>query len=201
MGVSHTERKKSNADKAMDFIMVIVSSTAAPLLSHILNTLSPHSEWDTDRLVILYFASLSGFIIADKIRRLAEGSTKFGFLNYSDAIFALIWCLPVTIVVFFYEYTLALYLLVCYFAISFAVLRRDWDVIQIDYSKLLLIAIITLIMIWIGSFYRIDSSSIVVFLAPFLYLGVLVVTSYLFDKLEIAIINKRGKNSITKESK
>lgn len=201
MGVDKTKKKNSATDKAMDFIMVIVSSTAAPLLSHALETLSPYNTWDTDRLVILYFASLSGYIIANKVRRLAESSSKLSFLDYSDVVHELIWFLPVVVVAFCYENPLALLFLACCFVISFAVLRRDWDKIQIDYPKLILIAIVTVIIIWIGFFSRFDSEGEMIFPELLLFLGILVVTSYFFDKAEKAIRKRRELATKAKESK
>ena len=174
--------------KAADFIVVIVSSTAAPLISHILSILfGPTNGWDTDRLVVLYFASLSGFVISNKVKRIAANSNGLRFLNYSDVLWELIWLLPITIVAFCYKSLLCLLFLICYMLISLVLLRKDWDIIRFSYPKLIYILIITILMIAIGNISGFASGGEALIPQLILYIMTLALLSYVFDKIEIFI--------------
>ena len=92
----------------INLLLLMLTSVIAPLLSHFLDMClgADANTWKTDKLLLLYFSGVAGYIISNKAMR-EWSKTKLytiGFkLGNSDAFPNLIWMAPITIVIICYE--------------------------------------------------------------------------------------------------
>ena len=92
--MSDAKRKENTTD----LILVIFSGVGAPLLAHLLSFFPSVDsfQWTGERLLILYFAGVVGYILSDKLIRLFNRTSlaKRGFNpGDSDSIRVALWAL------------------------------------------------------------------------------------------------------------
>lgn len=114
-----------------DLLIVIMTCVTAPLLAHMLDLLyGDANPWKSDRLVILYFAAVAGYIISAKCMRTLKASALYerGLkLGNSDAMQSLLWALPVLLVTFCYDYFLGVFITAAILFVAGIILYRDGE--------------------------------------------------------------------------
>lgn len=107
-----------------DILVAILTSAALPVVSHMLTLVFGDSSlWSVDRLMVLYFSSLSGWILRESFR-LAMVQSRLKARGYtfmdSDAAGNAVWTFPVMVALFCWDTVPGLMaLLVIYCAAAF----------------------------------------------------------------------------------
>jgi hypothetical protein len=132
MGNDSSRDKKNNA---VNLIIALLSCSLAPVISHFLDLVLENNEWDTERILVLYFASVTGFILQDKAYRAVKetGLYERGFkLGNSDALGFIIWSFPVAIVVVMYDDIVGIGSLAVMIVCAIIIVSKDYNRIQIS---------------------------------------------------------------------
>lgn len=132
MGNDSSRDKKNNA---VNLIIALLSCSLAPVISHFLDLALENNEWDTERILVLYFASVTGFILQDKAYRAVKetGLYERGFkLGNSDALGFIIWSFPVAIVVVMYDDIVGIGSLAVMIVCAIIIVSKDYNRIQIS---------------------------------------------------------------------
>lgn len=119
-----------------DLLIVIITCVSAPLLAHFLDLLYGEANpWKSDRLVVLYFAAVAGYIVSAKCMRMLKESSlyerglKFG---NSDAFQNLFWAFPVLLVTYCYDYLPGVFITAILFLAAIVILYRDGEKVCIN---------------------------------------------------------------------
>ena len=166
-------------DNTTDLILVIISAVGAPLLAHLLSfvPIIDSSMWTSERLLVLYFAGVVGYILSDKLIRLFNNSSlpKRGYLlERSDAIPIAVWALAPTIVCWFYgSFEGSVVVLILYLG-AMIILWHDKEEVVIN-AGILVASGFVAIAIWALTSFSMPVLSVTTFLASYIaYLLVLV---------------------------
>lgn len=131
-----------------DLLIVIVTCVSAPLLAHVLDLLYGEANpWKSDRLVVLYFAAVAGYIISAKCIRLLKRSSLYerGLkLGDSDAFQNLFWAFPVLLVTYCYDYLPGVFITAILFLTAIVILYRDGENVCINVAALCVSGILTM---------------------------------------------------------
>lgn len=139
------ERKKDVDKNSESMLIAILTCSLAPLISHIIELhYGTNRGWTTERLLVLYFASVFGYTISEKLYRLVESSIlyKKGFkLGDSDALRNIIWMIPVSIVIYNYDSELCVLVLIALMIIAIMIIINNKNQIEFTIRNNLLIMI------------------------------------------------------------
>ena len=130
-----------------NLLITMYSCAMVPLIAHLMELFFKDINiWSTERLLLLYLASVSGYIISDKLFRVLRKSKYYdmGFkLGNSDAMGIAI-CMSINSMVVMYYDSVAttIVLSICVF-LSIVILSHDINKIRFDYRKLIIIGIYT----------------------------------------------------------
>lgn len=145
------ERKKNVEKNSESMLIAILSCSLAPLISHIIELrYGTNRGWTTERLLVLYFASVSGYIISEKLYRSVESSKwyKKGFkLGNSDALRNIIWMIPVSVFIYNYDSELCVLALITLMIIAIVIIIKNESQIEFTIRNNLLIAIFAIFVI------------------------------------------------------
>ena len=128
-----------------DILVAILTSAALPVVSHMLTLVFGDSSlWSVDRLMVLYFSSLSGWILRESFRlAMVQSGLKargYTFMD-SDAAGNAVWTFPVMVALFCWDTVPGLMaLLVIYCAAAFF-LSKNKGIICIDAEKMCFIGV------------------------------------------------------------
>lgn len=111
-------------------IATIISCVAAPLISHWLDMfIGPEANiWSSERLLALFFSTIAGYVIWDKIKRVYKTtflSDKGFYLENSGAFEQAIWTLPSIMVVMFYDTKFGASMIIIFLGIALLILCFD----------------------------------------------------------------------------
>lgn len=101
-------KQRNNAtNNSENMLIAILTCSLAPLISHILELqFGTNNGWTTERLLVLYFASVAGYTVSEEIYIIVMKSKWYskGFkLGNADAVRNVIWMIPVSIVISDYD--------------------------------------------------------------------------------------------------
>lgn len=137
--------KRSNAS---NLIVAMLSCMLAPIISHILDLCIDNNQWDTERLLVLYFASVTGFVIQDKVYRIIKEHRSWFMLGDSDAVGFIIWLFPVSLVVIMYSDLPSMICLAVLVIVSLIIVARDYDRINISWKTMALITVALSVLVF-----------------------------------------------------
>lgn len=64
------KEKRTRGNSSNDLLVVILTCVSAPLLAQLLNLIYGEANpWKSDRLLVLYFAAVAGYVISAKCMR------------------------------------------------------------------------------------------------------------------------------------
>ena len=131
--VKREKEKRENA--ASSLFVVILTSVSAPLLAHLLDLIlgAQSNPWKSDRLIILYFAAVAGYVIANKIIRSIKKTRAYekGLkLGSSDAFQNIVWAFPALLVIYCYDYIPGIVIDLVIFIAAGVILFCDGDQIS-----------------------------------------------------------------------
>lgn len=145
------QKNNSNID---NLLIAIFASVLAPLTSRLIHLYITDEQgiWTTENILIVYLSSVIGFIISDKVYRIVNenGLYERGIkLGDADAIRFAIWFIPV-ILSLKLKSRLAVIVLIALTLISVVILIKDRNQIKISLFQLCLIAVITIVALFLG---------------------------------------------------
>ena len=122
---SNRETKRNDA-----LIATIISCVAAPLISHWLDMfIGPEINiWSSERLLVLFFSTIAGYVIWDKIKRVYNNTflpDKGFHLENSGAFEQVIWTLPSIMVVMFYDTKFGASMIIIFHGMALLILCFD----------------------------------------------------------------------------
>lgn len=122
----HYAGSGNTKNTSRDLIITILSSISAPLLAHLLNLVFGESNniISSERLTIIYFASVSGCLLGEFSWGLINSKLHLA-LPYFFAVF--IWCIPVALSVFCFESIFGTVVLSVLIFVSLLILYKSWD--------------------------------------------------------------------------
>ena len=144
---------RDNRSNATNLIIAMLSCMLAPIISHILDLCVGNNQWNTERLLILYFASVTGFVIQDKVYRIIKERKSWFMLGDSDAVGFIIWLFPVSIVVIMYNDLPSMICLAVLVIASLIIVARDYDRINITWKTMALIAVALTVLAFASSMF------------------------------------------------
>lgn len=156
---NNTDEKNYDVPDGIKNLMIAIASCAfAPLISHWLDVCmgSGINVWTTDKLIILFFSAISGWVIWDKICREYKKTRLFSEgldLDNAGAAEQLIWTMPSMMVLLFYDTVFGATAIVVFFIIAIIIMWRDRD--DIKNIK--------------GAYFLVGSYEIIVIIIQFIY--------------------------------
>lgn len=177
----------------VDILVAILTSAALPVVSHMLTLVFGDSSlWSVDRLMVLYFSSLSGWILRESFRlaMVQSGLQAKGYTFMdSDAAGNAVWTFPVMVALFCWDTVPGLMaLLVIYCAAAFF-LSKNKGFICIDADKMCFIGVTVSLTVPLTegllAFLEVDISGTVVLIVFILLLVYLIAFNYLVDRIRI----------------
>lgn len=113
-----------------DLIITVLSSISAPLFAHLLNLVfgESNSIISSERLIITYFASVSGYLLGEFSSGLISSKLRLALPDFF-AIF--IWCIPVALSVCCYETICGTAVLSVLLIFSLLILYKSWEQITL----------------------------------------------------------------------
>lgn len=160
-----------------NLVGAILTGIMAPFAAHLMDVvLGEANTWTTDRLTILYFSSLAGYIIADKVCRVAKDKTPrhmsevplFNIAAQSDLLFMIIWSFPISIVGFYYDNLISTCILLPLICLALIILIQDADKIILNYAMYILWGMVAFLIIWLLDFNNVWSYSFQGFILRYL---------------------------------
>lgn len=182
-----------NRSNASNLIIAMLSCMLAPVISHILDLYVENNHWNTERLLILYFASVTGFVIQDKVYRIFKERKSWFMLGDSDAIGFIIWLFPVSLVVIMYSDLPSMICLATLVVASLIIIAKDYDRINISWKTMAIIAIVLIILVFASNELapRIEKQ-------PFAYFGTWILCQIacctVFDLIRYLCSSRKGRN-------
>ena len=146
-----------NSDNAINLLILMLTSMLAPIIAHalVLHGGINASQWTTERILVLYFAAITGYILSDKLFRLVKKSGLYerGIkLGDSDALPNLIWMAPVSIVLLYYDTLEGTLILIGLSLLSIIILWKDRKEIVFSTSTSFVLAVFVIMYIVVFSF-------------------------------------------------
>ena len=139
-----------DASNSNDLIIAVLSCSLAPIASRVISLLLDNNQWDTERLLVLYFAALSGFIIQDKIYRIIESERGYRMIRQLTSSYSLsffIWLLPVSIVVLQYDDLTSILFLAAMNMAALIIAAKDYRSIQLNFKKMILVGLAMVLLV------------------------------------------------------
>lgn len=157
---SKIENRKSNA---INVLLIMLTNMLAPLISNIINMVLGETMWTTERIIVLYFSAISGYVLFNKTERELKKRHLYekGFkLGNSDAMFMCFQMASISMVMICYDSLVGSLILLLFAIMTIGIIWRDYEEIDLSPKICLLTGLSAIIYAFIVSSFHYEGTSL-----------------------------------------